>query len=806
MEIAGVAVDRGVLAALSKEFDGRLAGLEAKIHEAAGEPFNIGSPLQLGRILFEKLALSRRRRRPRRRSRGRRAPTCSRSSRRSRPGPVPAPRPRVARDLEAQGHVRRRAARVAIADGRAHPHALRPGRRRDGPPLLERAEPAEHPDPHGGGPRDPPRVRRAAREACSSPPTTRRSSCASSRTSRATRRSLEAFRRGEDIHRATAAKIFGDRAGRRHGGPEARARRRSTSASSTAWGRSRSPRSSASRAPRRRRSSPPTSTASRGSARASTRSSRRRARRAARRRSSAACARSPASHDRNHNVRANAERMAMNAPFQGSAADLIKIAMLALDAALATELPEARLLLQVHDELVLEAPGGPRPEGRGGARAPHDGRRGEPAACRSRWTSEPAATGRRRSNRAEALESRHAEAPRVSSAPPRSRRAGVAARAERGRCRPVEPLPDPVRPAPAEVAVRPPALRRAGRAAEGSRAPESVDLEYARSARALGPRPRDGEGERDRRRRAAAQGVSRRRSPASRRAGDSRRRRRAASPSSTWATVSSISPSRSRRPSSAPSARAAAQGRPARRGLPRDRRATTWMARYPAAIDPKDPEAVSVEELDALPVAEKTPWSFDATRQRAHLTALVEVSAQGTVSRVLPTGDAEPLLVRWLRQSAAKWKLAPGLSGGAPVASLDDARRDARLHARFGEEEGRAQHQEEPARDAYSTFLRSPDAARLLLRVEVLEERDERLAREAEEVAEARDGERLPFHALELLLGGGRDVPWTTRSGESRTRRPDFTRCETSPSTTCGFVPSGFAASAFFGGSKPALR
>jgi hypothetical protein len=94
-----------------------------------------------------------------------------------------------------------------------------------------------------------------------------------------------------------------------------------------------------------------------------------------------------------------------------------------------------------------------------------------------------------------------------------------------------------------------------------------------------------------------------------------------------------------------------------------------WMARYPAAIDPKDAEAVSVEELDALPAAEKTPWSFDATRQRGRITALVEISAQGTVSRVLPTGDAEPLLVRWVRESAAKWKLSPGKAGGKPVAS-----------------------------------------------------------------------------------------------------------------------------------------
>jgi DNA polymerase-1 len=48
--------------------------------------------------------------------------------------------------------------------------------------------------------------------------------------------------------------------------------------------------------------------------------------------------------------------MAMNAPFQGSAADLIKKAMINLSAALQRDIPEARLLLQVHDELVLECP------------------------------------------------------------------------------------------------------------------------------------------------------------------------------------------------------------------------------------------------------------------------------------------------------------------------------------------------------------------------------------------------------------------------------------------------------------------
>jgi DNA polymerase I len=55
-------------------------------------------------------------------------------------------------------------------------------------------------------------------------------------------------------------------------------------------------------------------------------------------------------------VRGNAERMALNAPFQGTAADVIKIAMVRLDEALRKSGLAARMVLQVHDELVLEAP------------------------------------------------------------------------------------------------------------------------------------------------------------------------------------------------------------------------------------------------------------------------------------------------------------------------------------------------------------------------------------------------------------------------------------------------------------------
>jgi DNA polymerase-1 len=60
----------------------------------------------------------------------------------------------------------------------------------------------------------------------------------------------------------------------------------------------------------------------------------------------------------NRQRREMAERMALNAPIQGSAADIIKVAMLNVDRALEQRKLSSRVLLQVHDELVLEvAPG-----------------------------------------------------------------------------------------------------------------------------------------------------------------------------------------------------------------------------------------------------------------------------------------------------------------------------------------------------------------------------------------------------------------------------------------------------------------
>src|SRR5262249_37080160 len=57
MERRGIAIDTKLLGDLSEKINSRLKELTTKIHEMAGEPFNINSPKQLGPILFEKLRI-----------------------------------------------------------------------------------------------------------------------------------------------------------------------------------------------------------------------------------------------------------------------------------------------------------------------------------------------------------------------------------------------------------------------------------------------------------------------------------------------------------------------------------------------------------------------------------------------------------------------------------------------------------------------------------------------------------------------------------------------------------------------------
>ena len=99
----------------------------------------------------------------------------------------------------------------------------------------------------------------------------------------------------------------------------------------------------------------------------------------------------PASRDANPARRGFAERQAINAPLQGSAADIIKRAMSRLPQALRAARPQARMLLQVHDELVFEAPKrgrsckGAAPQGGDGGGLRAEGRR-----YRCRSSSKPA--------------------------------------------------------------------------------------------------------------------------------------------------------------------------------------------------------------------------------------------------------------------------------------------------------------------------------------------------------------------------------------------------------------------------------
>jgi DNA polymerase-1 len=64
----------------------------------------------------------------------------------------------------------------------------------------------------------------------------------------------------------------------------------------------------------------------------------------------------PEIHNKNPSIRAAAERLATNTPLQGTAADLIKMAMIEIDRTMSERNLEGMMILQIHDELIFEIP------------------------------------------------------------------------------------------------------------------------------------------------------------------------------------------------------------------------------------------------------------------------------------------------------------------------------------------------------------------------------------------------------------------------------------------------------------------
>jgi len=349
MEREGVLVDPAALAVLSVDLGARLAALEGGIHAAAGEAFNVGSPPQLGRILFEKLKYPVLKKTAKTKSYATGSEVLEELALKGF-GPLPGLVLEWRELSKLKGTYVDALPKHVARDGRIHTRfdqaVAATGRLSSNDPNLQNIPVRTE-------------AGRAIRKAFVAPEGRLLVTADYSQVElrllahlSGDEALIETFRRGEDIHRATAAKIFGIHPGlvspdQRRGaktinfgilygmGPfalagqlgvtqgEAKsfisayferfpsiracldgilAKARETGATETIFGRLRP---------------------------------------------------IPGIADRNHAVRSNAERMAMNAPFQGSAADLIKKAMVDLDARLA-EVPSARMLLQVHDELVLE--------------------------------------------------------------------------------------------------------------------------------------------------------------------------------------------------------------------------------------------------------------------------------------------------------------------------------------------------------------------------------------------------------------------------------------------------------------------
>jgi len=349
MEMAGVLLDTGMLAGISRDLGERLKDLEGRIHEEAGHPFNINSPRQLGQVLFTELGLP-----PVKKTKTGYSTNDDVLLELSEKHHLPA----MVRDYRSMTklkstYVDALPELIHPDTGRIHTSfnqtATSTGRLSSSNPNLQNI-----PIRTAEG--------RRIREAFVSPEGTVLLSADYSQIElrilahlSGDRNLVEAFQNGEDIHNQTACRVLGAE----EAAVEPDLRRRAKVINfgiiygMSAFGLSKelgvSPGEAATIIDGYfdvysgvREFTLRTMDQARETGYVQTLLNRRRY--------------LPELASKNPNIRQYGERMAVNTPIQGTAADLIKIAMLRVHERLGREAPGARMLLQVHDELVFEVP------------------------------------------------------------------------------------------------------------------------------------------------------------------------------------------------------------------------------------------------------------------------------------------------------------------------------------------------------------------------------------------------------------------------------------------------------------------
>ena len=351
MERDGVRVDRKALDAMSKTMEREIRALEKTIWDLAGSEFNVNSPQQLAEILFDKMGLDARRKTQRKTALDRRG----RARRAGAPARTAAQSPRIPRNHQAQIHLRRRAAETDSRRDRTPAHQLQPDHRGDRPPQFLGPESAKYSRALGAGPPDSRRVRRQPgqhaafrrlfADRAAHPGAFLRETRCWSRRSAPGRTSTRAPReevfgvgpmaQNAEHRRAAKAINFGIIYGQTPFGLAAQLgidQKEAAQFIAAYFARYRGVKEYLERSLAEARKSGVTRTLF-GRIRPV-----------------------PEITSPQVNLRNFAERTALNTPLQGTAADLIKLAMIAIARQLTEEKFQAKMILQVHDELLFEAP------------------------------------------------------------------------------------------------------------------------------------------------------------------------------------------------------------------------------------------------------------------------------------------------------------------------------------------------------------------------------------------------------------------------------------------------------------------